>query len=180
VVYESSMPLGQGLTRHGVRNHGGTARRRARDSDCYSQFGAIGERVRGNAMIETIPFSPRVAVPPTTDIAFVNFDGRILTVDVGLSMNPDGQIQALRVRFDWAGGFRYLDESHLIRYFNSKGFVRGHHVLEVLSGGWAAEQSSLEGRDLSTREWLIVTGNGCVSVFGAEPSLIETVVSEGS
>lgn len=139
MVYESSMPLGQGLTRHGVRNHGGTARRWAGDSDCYFQFGAIGERVRGNAMIETIPFSPRVAVPPTTDIAFVNFDGRILTVDVGLSMNPDGQIQALRVRFDWAGGFRYLDESHLIRYFNSKGFVRGHHVLEVLSGGWAAE-----------------------------------------
>lgn len=131
-------------------------------------------------MIETIPFSPRVDVPTTTEIASVDFDGRVLTIDVGLAMDADGSVHVLRVRFDWAGGFRYLDESDLIRYLNSKSFVRGHHVLEVLSGGWAAEQSSLEGRDLSRREWLIVTGNGCVSVFGDEPSLNEAMVFEGA
>jgi len=76
------------------------------------------------------------------------------------------------VVFPDASAFRYLDEMDLARYWGSDGFVHGFHVLKVSAGGWSDEEDQLQGFTTSRREWLVVTGNGCVSVFAhAEPQV---------
>lgn len=55
---------------------------------------------------------------------------------------------------------------------DATGLVHGFHVLEVSAGGWSDEEDQLQGFTTSRREWLVVTGNGCVSVFAhAEPQV---------
>lgn len=68
-----------------------------------------------------------------------------------------------------------LDEADFARYWVSPGFRHGHHVLYVVGGGWRAEESTLQGLPRSEgNEWLIVTGNRCVSVLSSEePQVVE-------
>ena len=122
--------------------------------------------------LETSPPSPSQEVHWGSDIASVRFDGRGLKVIVARVPLEEGQFQGLEVFFRSASGFRFLDELDLARYWISPGFLSGHHVLSVNTGGWGSEENELQGFESSRTEWLVVTGNGCLSVFAQEPPTI--------
>jgi hypothetical protein len=71
-------------------------------------------------------------------------------------------------------GFRLVDEMDLARYWLSRTFVGGSHVLEVKNGGWSTEEDVLQSFETERREWLVVSGNSCVSVFcSRKPELMD-------
>jgi len=123
--------------------------------------------------IETQPFGPPLDVHPSSDIETLKFSSEGLVARVALEVKAEGQIRGLDVSFKDATAFRYLDEVELATYWRSEGFVRGHPVLEVLQGGWSDELAGLQGYESRRREWLVVTGNGCVSVFAMVPPTLE-------
>lgn len=126
--------------------------------------------------LKTKPFDDAREVRSESDIADLSFASSGLKIDVALELREGDQVHGLRVSFSDACAVRYLDEADLARYWTSSGFVRGHCVLEVTEGGWSDEENEFQGFATSRREWLIVTGNGCVSVFAAsEPSIKEHV-----
>ncbi|MDO9029914.1 MULTISPECIES: hypothetical protein [Hydrogenophaga] len=118
--------------------------------------------------IKTAPSSPAQEVHWGSDIASVKFDGRCLVVLVAREPLEGHRFRGLQVTFESATGFRFLDELDLARYWSSAGFVRGHHVLSVTAGGWAAEETQVQGWERPHKEWLVVTGNGCLNVFANE------------
>lgn len=127
--------------------------------------------------LKTKPFSAAQEVHWGSDVSSLSFDAGGLVIVVAREPLPPGKIRGLRITFTGASALRYLDESELTRYWTSEEFKRGHHVLEVESGGWLGEECQLEGYEFSRREWLIVTGNGCVSVFSsAEPQVDEVLL----
>jgi len=115
--------------------------------------------------LRTAPFTPIVGLHSGSDVESVSFDGAGLVINVAREINESDQVKGIEIVFAKASSFRYLDESDLARYWVSDGFQRGSLVLEVLEGGWSDEESQLQGYDSQRREWLVVTGNGCVSVF---------------
>lgn len=123
--------------------------------------------------LETSPSSPRQELHWGSDIATVHFDGRALVVVVARAPLARGRFEGLRIEFAQAFAFRYLDELALARYWTSSGFLRGHHVLEVNAGGWSDEENELQGYGMERREWLVVTGNGCLSVFASRAPQIQ-------
>jgi hypothetical protein len=125
--------------------------------------------------IKTSPFSAEMGIHSNSDIASLAFDGRELTITLACMRVLSKEIRGLRVCFERASAFRYLDESELSRYWISNEFTRGHLVLEVHAGGWNAEESQVQGIFTQKREWLIVTGNGCVSVLCESVPEIEEV-----
>ena len=121
------------------------------------------------------PFSAAQVVQPNSDIQSLSYDGRELVVVVACDLKSRGLVAGIEVRFSEANALRYLDEADLVRYWASADFPRGHHVLEVLEGSWAWEESELQGYSTRSREWLIVTGNGCVNVFSSiSPEISDT------
>jgi hypothetical protein len=90
----------------------------------------------------------------------------------GIPGQPDS-VQGLDIEFSNTRLFRVLDEADLAQYWISPGFLRGSHVLKVTAGGWRDEEAVRRGLDLQIDEWLIVTGNACVSVFSVEPPTVE-------
>jgi hypothetical protein len=125
--------------------------------------------------LESSPVGPQALVRHESDIAGVHFDGARLVVLVASESTGAGRFRGFRVTFSHPSGFRVLDESNLARYWASPGFVPGYHVLCISQGGWAEEESQLQGFEESNRrEWLIATGNRCVSVLShAEPKIEE-------
>lgn len=121
--------------------------------------------------LKTIPFSSAEEVETSSDIQSVRFSGGELTVAIAKKLQPSGKVAGAIVRFPAVQGFRFLDESDLARYWKSGAFTRGFYVLCVEDGGWAAEENDLEGYSSRRKEWLIVTGNGCLSVFAQEQPL---------
>lgn len=122
--------------------------------------------------LKTVPFGPSSEVHWGSDVTTLNFSKSDLVVRVASTLDATGLIHGLEVIFSDASAFRYLDELDLARYWTSEGFVRGFHVLEVTEGGWAHEEAELQGYSTPRREWLVVTGNGCVSVFApTEPQV---------
>lgn len=119
-------------------------------------------------------FTPATGVAYPSDIEAVDYRNGTLVVVVACSLDADRTVRGLRVTFARPAGFRLLDELGLHRYWMSVDWPRGSHVLEVTGDGWAAEEKALAGFDTTRREWLVVTGNACVSVFCAE----EPVVAE--
>jgi len=120
-------------------------------------------------------FTPATGVAFTSDVEAVDYRDGTLVVLVACSLGEGGTVYGLRVTFAQPGGFRLLDELDLQRYWTAGDRPRGSHVLEVTAGGWGAEEGTLQGFDTACREWLIVTGNACVSVFCAdEPAVAET------
>lgn len=115
--------------------------------------------------IETQPFSPTNIVHDMSDVESLNYADGNLTVIVARSRDGKGLVRGLKVHFTRPTGFRLLDESDLTRYWVSDGFARGSYVLEVKKGGWSTEEDTLESFERVRREWLIVSGNACVSVF---------------
>lgn len=119
--------------------------------------------------IETTPLTPAQEVHWGSDISSVKFDGRCLVVLIAREPLEGNRFVGLKVTFGCATGFRFMDELDLARYWSSAGFVRGHHVLSVNAGGWAEEQTLVQGWERPYSEWLVVTGNGCLNVFANEP-----------
>ena len=128
--------------------------------------------------LTTQPFGAKQGVLDNSDVASLNFDGSELSIVVAREVLPDGRVHALRILFKDARQFRYLDEADLARYWTSEHFHRGYHVLEVQSGGWRDEESQSRGYELRAKEWLVVTGNGCVSIFSLLPPEIEQFMLE--
>lgn len=121
---------------------------------------------------KAIPFSSAQEVAFISDIPKVIFDEGRLSVTVACARGENGDVTGIEVEFPDATAFRYLDELDLARYWMSSDRPKGFHVLEVQSGGWADEESQIQGYDRPRREWLVVSGNGCVSVFCAtEPTV---------
>ena len=132
--------------------------------------------------LETQPFDTPTTVDHGSDIAEVHFIGGRLEILVASSPAGEQRFNGLRISFPKACEFRMLDEANLARYWESPGFRRGHHVLSVTSGGWRAEESSLQGFQPSHgNEWLIVTGNRCISVLSPDaPQLVEGVFDDAA
>jgi len=119
--------------------------------------------------IKTIGFGPSLQVHWGSDIERLEWDSGVLSIVVAREIANNDEIHGFDIRFSGVSGLRFLDELDLARYWSSDGFVRGHHVLEVLDDGWASEEIALQGYEQARREWLVVTGNGCASVFAAAP-----------
>ena len=130
--------------------------------------------------LETQPFDTPTTVDHCSDIAEVHFIGGRLEILVASSPAGEQRFNGLRISFTKACKFRMLDEADLARYWVSPGFRRGHHVLSVDGGGWRAEESSLQGfQPRHGNEWLIVTGNRCISVFSPHaPQLVQGVFND--
>jgi hypothetical protein len=114
--------------------------------------------------IETRPFSRTNGVNWGSDVESLQYLGGNLAITLVCS-GEDGIIQGLKVNFSQPTGFRLLDELSLARYWVSGGFARGSYVLEVEKGGWSTEEDDLQSFETERREWLVVSGNACVSVF---------------
>ena len=122
--------------------------------------------------LETSPYGPEQEVHWGSDIASVRFDGSLVILVARRPLEAK-RFDGLRVTFGTASAFRYLDELDLARYWSSPGFIRAHHVLSVNAAGWSAEENQLQGYDRQRREWLVVTGSGCLSVFSSDEPTIE-------
>lgn len=113
-------------------------------------------------------------IEPYSDVESVEYKDGAVVVVLACSLNDKRHIEGVRVTFPSTTGFRMLDELDLARYWLSKEFTRGSYLLEVTDGGWAAEETELQGYERPRREWLALTGNACVSVFcDVEPQVSE-------
>jgi hypothetical protein len=128
--------------------------------------------------IKAVAFSDAQEVHWGSDIESLRYDGPILVIVVARDPLPEGKTRGLEITFGSATAIRLLDELQIARYWTSKEFPFGHHVVEVLEGGWSDEESQLQGYATARREWLVVTGNGCVSVFSASEPIVKEVVYE--
>lgn len=115
--------------------------------------------------LKALPYGKPAEVHWGSDVESLSFTSQGLTVRVAREVDRAGRVRGLDVIFPDASAFRYLDELDLARYWSSEGFVRGYPVLEVLEGGWCDEEATLQQYVNRRREWLIVTGGGCVSVL---------------
>jgi len=125
--------------------------------------------------LKTLPFGEPAEVHWGSDIECLDFSSQGLSVRIAREVSSDRNVKGVDVCFVEASAFRYLDELDLARYWTSEGFVRGYPVLEVLAGGWCDEEATLQGYQNSRREWLVVTGNGCVSVFASTNPTVRAV-----
>ena len=130
-------------------------------------------------MLITRPFGDSSGFSEATDIASIAYDHQQgLRIHILGAENADHHIQGLKVAFSRVSGFRCLSELDLIHYWQSPQLIRGYCVLEVISGGWGDEHSQLLPQAYTTqrqREWLVVTGHVCVSVWSdTAPSIQPT------
>lgn len=117
--------------------------------------------------LTTLPCGEPCEMQPGSGIESLRFSSQGLALRIALGLGPQDMVEGLDIAFPDACAIRYLDELDLQRYWRSRGFVRGYPVLEVQQGGWLDEEVVLQQRHYHQREWLVVTGNGCVSVFAA-------------
>ncbi|MEJ5149543.1 hypothetical protein [Comamonas sp. MYb396] len=117
--------------------------------------------------LTTLPYGKPREIHPNSDVESLRFSSQGLSLRLALGLGPQDMVDGLDISFADVSAFRYLDELHLQRYWSLNGLVRGYPVLEVQQGGWLDEEVALQQRHFHQREWLVVTGNGCVSVFAA-------------
>lgn len=115
--------------------------------------------------IETRPLSSTDGVHWGSDVESLRYFDGSLEITLTCSQDEEGIIRGLEVNFSQPTGFRLLDELALARYWVSGGFSRGSYVLEVKNGGWSTEENVLQSFDTDRREWLVISGSTCVSVF---------------
>lgn len=114
-------------------------------------------------------------VSDITDVLYTR-GGLRITVIAATSMFTNIYLD---IHFDWIDGFRALDEGDLVRYWESNAFRSGHHIYEILAGGWSNGETISDGLFTihpagESREWFIVTTNLCMNVLsGHEPFLRE-------
>ena len=84
----------------------------------------------------------------------------------------------VEVFFPQHRGLVLLDEGDMPSWLGAECFRTNHLVYGVINGGWFANLSSESGllaiASATSREWLVVTANECVSVF----SEVEPIVRE--
>ena len=117
--------------------------------------------------IHTEVFGETDQVSTESDIASLVWDGGKLAIKLA-QMRRDSIVLGLDIMFLDVRAFRVLDESELSRYWISPNYVGQSHVLKVLAGGWCSEESDLQGITQTPQEWLVVTGNACVSVIAVQ------------
>ena len=125
--------------------------------------------------IKTIPFGKPLDVHLVSDVESLSFSGGGLAIRVARKFDQNGEVLGLEVLFESVSAFRYLDEVDLVRYWSSEEFLRGFHVLEVTEGGWSDEENALQGYETTRKEWLVVTGNRCISVFSTLDPKLNTI-----
>lgn len=131
--------------------------------------------------LETRPFTPPNGVNFASDVESLRYLDGSLDIVLACSQDGDGMIRGLKVHFVQPTGFRLLDELDLARYWIFESFVRGSHILEVKNGGWSVEEDVLQSFETQRREWLVVSGNACVSVFCLrDPELTDISWENGS
>ena len=79
----------------------------------------------------------------------------------------------LVLRFESVRAFRVVDELDLLDYWQAGYPTSTSLVWQVESGGWLDHERTVHGRFLGladeAEEYLIVTGDACVSVISSEP-----------
>ncbi|MBB5609536.1 MULTISPECIES: hypothetical protein [unclassified Janthinobacterium] len=129
-----------------------------------------------NISLQARAYLPENSIPENSDIESLNYTHGGLVIVLACSQSEARHVTGIQLSFCSVSGFRLLDEAELARYWISNDFPRGSHLLEVIDGGWAAEESVLQGYERPRREWLVITGNACVSVLCAvEPEVAEVV-----
>ena len=96
-------------------------------------------------------------------------DGLTILID---TIDENGERRDLEVHFDYARGYRYLDEGDLIYYWESKKFQTPYHLYQILSGGWSngeAVQSGVLSVSIAIemQEWFVATTIGCINVISS-------------
>lgn len=119
-----------------------------------------------NAVFKAQAYLPANGIESNSNIHSLEYMNGDLIVVVMSSLDWNGHASGIRLTFPGLlGGFRLLDELELMRYMTSAEFPGGCHLLEVTEGGWKEEEDALQGLEKERREWLVVAGNACVSVF---------------
>jgi hypothetical protein len=122
--------------------------------------------------LNAFAYLPANGVEPCSDIESAQYENGAFVVVLACSLDESRNVEGISLTFPNVTGFRLLDELDLARYWLSNDFARGSYLLEVTDGGWAAEETELQGYKRPRREWLAVTGNACVSVFStSEPEI---------
>lgn len=122
------------------------------------------------------PPIPNLRNSDLCEVTYGNFG--VLRAVINLGQDEDEENRFLEIVFKGARGFRYLDEGDLLPYWSSDAFDNSNHLVhEIKQGGWA-EQEEKNGLLNTTaafglpREWLIVSGNGCLNVISAGEPLV--------
>ncbi len=120
--------------------------------------------------IEAKEFGPTISSERyESDIVDIHFYSEGLDISICTIDHSGGQVDLI-VHFEYCDGLRYLDEGDLIRYWESDTFRPPCHIFKITSGGWSNGEV-LEPGVLSirsgdyTKEWFILTANGCMSVL---------------
>lgn len=122
--------------------------------------------------LKSFAYLPTNGVDPNSDIESCRYEDGALIVVLACFLDDSRNVAGVSLKFSNVTGFRLLDELDLARYWLSNDFARGSYLLEVTNGGWAEEETELQGYERTRREWLAVTGNACVSVFSSsEPEI---------
>jgi len=109
------------------------------------------------------------------EIASVNFDQWVLTVALrAYEKNTQKVGGMIHVIFEEVEGFRVLDEGKMLSYPWQLLKPDEHFVHCVPNQGWLDLESNADNMVLSdeAKEYVIVTGNECVSVIAYAPPVI--------
>ncbi len=123
--------------------------------------------------LSATPIGGRYSQQSESDIVSLAYASGVLHLLID-TVSGEGRQLSVEVEFDGPRGFRLLDEGDLLRYWEAKVFSPGHHVFEITSGGWRAQETQLSGmlsvsNAIGTREWFVATSNTCVNVLCAAP-----------
>lgn len=85
----------------------------------------------------------------------------------------------IEVYFPQHRGFVLLDEGDMPSWLSAQCFKTNHLVFEVTGGGWFDRRPPEDGllaiACASSKEWLVVTANECVSVFSEVEPIIRDI-----
>jgi len=103
---------------------------------------------------------------------------RILLITGPADKNVNSIVE---ITFPYCAGMRLLDEGDIFGCWNCKDFSTGHHVYEIISGGWKDQELNtpgmlvISGEAIPHREFFIVTSNNCVNALSQDPPTIRTL-----
>jgi hypothetical protein len=87
----------------------------------------------------------------------------------------------IEVFFPRHRGFVFLDEGDMPSWLGAECFKTGHLLYNVLDGGWfdnvPPESGLLTIAGATSREWLVVTANECVSIFSDIEPLVRDITA---
>ncbi len=94
-----------------------------------------------------------------------------------ITYDPDIPDKRLEIIFGSPRGFRCLDESDLINFWEHKIMVQ-NWLFEIVEGGWLDHEARREGfisKDFGYKEFLICGADDCVSVISNDPPLFRVI-----